>query len=75
MEEGDIIEIDIPRRVLRVNLSEAQLAERRRLAEAKGAAAWKPATRKRKVSKALEAYAALATSAARGAVRDVSRIQ
>jgi len=75
VEEGDIIEIDIPKRLLRVNLSEAQLAVRRRLAEAKGAAAWKPATRKRKVSKALEAYAALATSAARGAVRDVSRIQ
>jgi dihydroxy-acid dehydratase len=75
VEEGDIIEIDIPKRLLRVNLSEAQLAERRRLVEAKGAAAWKPATRERKVSKALQAYAALTTSAARGAVRDVSRIQ
>jgi dihydroxy-acid dehydratase len=61
--------------LLRVNLSEAQLVERRRLAEAKGSAAWMPATRKRKISKALQAYAALATSAARGAVRDVSRIQ
>jgi dihydroxy-acid dehydratase len=75
VEEGDIIEIDIPKRLLRVNLSEAQLVERRRLAEAKGSAAWMPATRKRKISKALQAYAALATSAARGAVRDVSRIQ
>jgi dihydroxy-acid dehydratase len=43
--------------------------------EAKGAAAWKPATRNRKVSQALQAYAAMTTSAARGAVRDVSRIQ
>jgi dihydroxy-acid dehydratase len=43
--------------------------------EAKGAAAWKPATRNRKVSQALQAYAAMTTSASRGAVRDVSRIQ
>jgi dihydroxy-acid dehydratase len=43
--------------------------------EAKGSAAWKPATRKRKISKALQAYAALTTSAARGAVRDLSQIQ
>ena len=41
---------------------------------AKGDAAWRPAARKRKVSTALKAYAALATSAARGAVRDVSRV-
>ena len=75
VEEGDIIEIDIPKRLLRVNLSDSELAGRRKAVEAKGAAAWKPDKRKRKVSKALEAYAALATSAARGAVRDVSRIQ
>jgi hypothetical protein len=43
--------------------------------EAKGVAAWKPLARDRKVSKALQAYAALATSAARGAVRDVTQIQ
>jgi len=73
--EGDPIEIDIPKRVLRVNLSDAVLAERRKAAEAKGAAAWKPATRARKVSKALQAYAAMTTSAARGAVRDVSRLE
>ena len=44
-------------------------------AKSKGPAAWKPATRTRKVSQALQAYAALTTSASRGAVRDVSRIQ
>jgi dihydroxy-acid dehydratase len=43
--------------------------------EAKGSAAWKPAVRRRKISKALQAYAALTTSAARGAVRDLSQIQ
>jgi dihydroxy-acid dehydratase len=43
--------------------------------EAKGPAAWKPVSRKRKISKALQAYAALTTSAARGAVRDLAQIQ
>jgi dihydroxy-acid dehydratase len=75
VEEGDIIEIDIPKRVLRVKLSDEELAKRRSAMEARGAAAWKPANRTRKISKALQAYAALATSASRGAVRDVSRIQ
>jgi dihydroxy-acid dehydratase len=75
VEEGDTIEIDIPRRILRVALSDEQLHARRKAVEAKGAAAWKPATRNRKVSQALQAYAAMTTSASRGAVRDVSRIQ
>ena len=75
MEEGDVIEIDIPKRVLRVNLSDAELANRRKIMEAKDANAWKPAARDRKVSKALQAYAAMTTSAARGAVRDVGQIQ
>jgi dihydroxy-acid dehydratase len=75
VEEGDTIEIDIPRRILRAALSDEQLHARRKTVEAKGAAAWKPATRNRKVSQALQAYAAMTTSAARGAVRDVSRIQ
>jgi dihydroxy-acid dehydratase len=43
--------------------------------ESKGAAAWKPAARDRKVSQALQAYAAMTTSASRGAVRDVTKIQ
>ena len=75
VEEGDIIEIDIPKRALRVNVSDAKLASRRMVMEGKGAAAWKPAARNRKISKALEAYASMATSAARGAVRDVGQIQ
>lgn len=74
VEEGDKIEIDIPKRVLRVCLSDEVLAQRRKVMEAKGSNAWKPGARERKVSKALQAYAALATSAARGAVRDVSQI-
>jgi dihydroxy-acid dehydratase len=75
VEEGDTIEIDIPKRILRVALSDQDLAARRKKMEAKGAAAWKPAARDRKVSKALEAYAAMTTSAAQGAVRDVSQLQ
>jgi dihydroxy-acid dehydratase len=75
VEEGDLIEIDIPKRVLRVALSDAEIVNRRKAEEAKGAAAWKPAKRDRKVSKALQAYAASTTSASRGAVRDVTQIQ
>jgi dihydroxy-acid dehydratase len=75
VEEGDAIEIDIPNRVLRVAVSGEVLAARRAAMEAKGAAAFKPAARQRKVSKALQAYAAMTTSASRGAVRDVAQIQ
>jgi dihydroxy-acid dehydratase len=74
VEEGDTIEIDIPKRVLRVAISDELLASRRRTMEAKGAKAYKPAKRERHVSQALKAYAAMATSAARGAVRDVNQI-
>jgi dihydroxy-acid dehydratase len=75
VEEGDSIEIDIPNRTIRVALSDEQLAERRRDMEEKGTQAWKPAARERKVSAALRAYAALTTSASRGAVRDVSQLE
>ncbi|WP_374254603.1 dihydroxy-acid dehydratase [Xanthobacter sp.] len=75
VEEGDTIEIDIPNRIIRVAVSDEVLAERRAKMEAKGAAAWKPENRKRVVSQALQAYAALTTSAARGAVRDVNNIR
>jgi len=75
VEEGDRIEIDIPRRVLRVDVSDTELAKRRNAMEEKGSAAWKPAVRDRKVSPALEAYAAMTTSAHRGAVRDLKQIQ
>jgi dihydroxy-acid dehydratase len=74
VQEGDRIEIDIPKRVLRVSLSDEEIAKRRKAMQAKGLGAWKPGPRERKVSKALQAYAAMATSAARGAVRDVNQI-
>jgi dihydroxy-acid dehydratase len=75
VEEGDRIEIDIPKRMIRVDVSDAMLAERRAAMEAKGIDAWSPGPRPRKVSQALLAYAALTTSAARGAVRDVSQLR
>ena len=73
VEEGDTIKIDIPNRTINVDLSEEQLAERRAAMEAKGDMAWKPVKdRPRKVTAALKAYAKMATSADRGAVRDLS---
>jgi len=74
LEEGDIIEIDIPNRILRAALSVETLAARRLAMEALGENAWKP-NRTRVVSQALQAYAALTTSAARGAVRDVTQLK
>ncbi|ALV29439.1 dihydroxy-acid dehydratase [Pannonibacter phragmitetus] len=75
VEHGDPIVIDIPNRIIRVDVSDEVLAERRAKMEAKGADAWKPEKpRTRKVSAALKAYAALTTSAARGAVRDVDQL-
>jgi len=69
VQDGDRIEIDIPNRKIHLAVDEAELARRRAAMEAKGSDAWKPAKRSRKVSTALKAYAAMATSAARGAVR------
>jgi dihydroxy-acid dehydratase len=73
VEDGDLIEIDIPSRTVNLKVADDVLAARRAAMEAKGAAAWKPGHRERKVSTALRAYAAFATSAARGAVRDVDQ--
>jgi dihydroxy-acid dehydratase len=73
IESGDIVAIDIPGRTIGVELSDATLGERRKRMEAKGAAAWKPATRKRVISQALQAYALFAQSADKGAVRDLGR--
>jgi dihydroxy-acid dehydratase len=70
VEEGDRIQIDIPNRAIRLDVTDAELARRRDAMQARGAAAWKPASRQRTVSKALLAYAAMATSASRGAVRE-----
>jgi dihydroxy-acid dehydratase len=76
VQDGDIIEIDIPNRSLKLAVADEILAIRRSAMEAKGNAAWQPAEpRKRQVSTALRAYAAMATSAARGAVRDVSAMR
>jgi len=71
VEEGDRIKIDIPSRSLSLLVDDAVLARRREAMLARKADAWKPAKRSRKVSMALKAYAALTTSAARGAVRIV----
>ncbi len=72
VEAGDRIAIDIPSRSIQLLVSDEELSKRRAAMEAKGKDAWKPAKpRKRNVSTALRAYAAFATSAARGAVREV----
>ncbi|QYM72082.1 dihydroxy-acid dehydratase [Pseudochrobactrum sp. Wa41.01b-1] len=72
VEEGDLIEIDIPNRKIHLAVDDAVLVKRSAEMEAKGIAAWKPTeVRKRKVTTALRAYAAMATSAAKGAVRHV----
>jgi dihydroxy-acid dehydratase len=75
IQEGDRIEIDIPKRSIRLAVSDATLANRREAMHAKGERAWHPAARKRKISVALQAYSALATSASRGAVRDLEGLK
>ena len=75
VEEGDTIEIDIPNRTIHLAVSDETLAQRRAAMEAKGANAWKPVKRERFVSEALRAYAAMTTSAAKGAVRDVTQVE
>ena len=72
VQPGDRIEIDIPARTIRLDVSEEEIARRRASQSAQG---WKPALpRQRKVSTALKAYAALVTSADQGAVRDLARL-
>jgi len=75
VEEGDTIDIDIPNRKISLQISDNEMQTRREAMQAKGNSAWKPAPRPRNVSQALRAYAAMATSAAKGAVRDVSQIE
>jgi dihydroxy-acid dehydratase len=72
---GDPIVIDIPNRIIRLDLDDAVLAARHEEMVERGKKAWKPFGRKRNVSPALRAYAALTTNAARGAVRDVSQVE
>jgi len=75
VEQGDIITIDIPNRSINVEVSDDVLAQRRVAMEAKGKDAWQPVKeRPRKVTPALKAFAKMATSADRGAVRDVSQL-
>jgi dihydroxy-acid dehydratase len=75
IEDGDTIEISIPDRTIRVAVSDEELAHRRTRQDARGTDAWSPAApRARAVSSALRAYAAMTTSADRGAVRDVSQL-
>ncbi|MCP3913284.1 MAG: dihydroxy-acid dehydratase [Actinomycetia bacterium] len=74
IENGDIIDIDIPSRTIDVRLSDTEIATRRAAMEATGPDAWRPGARTRQVSAALKAYAAMTTSADRGAVRDVSQL-
>jgi dihydroxy-acid dehydratase len=71
VQEGDVLEIDVPQRILRAAVSTVELRARRTRMEALGDEAWKPGPRRRRVSRALEAYAAMTTSASRGAVRDL----
>jgi len=75
VNDGDVIEIDIPQRRIHLAVSDEVLAQRRARMQAQGAHAWQPVLRARVVSQALRAYAALATSADRGAVRDLGQLR
>ena len=75
VETGDTIAIDIPARTIDLVISEDELAHRRAAMEANGDAAWQPVEkRERRVTPALQAYAAMTTSASKGAIRDVSQV-
>jgi len=69
IREGDLISIDIPSRTIELEINDQEMAKRREEEAAKGKAAFKPQGRTRKVSKALRAYALMAASADKGAVR------
>jgi len=71
IKNGDIIEINIPERTIQVKLTDAELETRRKEEEARGAKAFTPPFRQRTISKALQAYAKMAASADKGAVRIV----
>ncbi len=74
VRDGDTVSIDIPNRTISLDVSDATLSDRRSQEEARGEAAYTPVDRERQVSQALRAYAALTTSAARGAVRDLDQL-
>ena len=75
VENGDRIQIDIVARRLHLDVAPEEIEHRRQLMLEKGSDAWRPQTRQRRVSPALQAYAALTTSAARGAIRDVDNLR
>lgn len=76
IEQGDMIEIDIPNRTINVAISDADLAARREAMNARPDGGWKPVEkRERIVSRSLEAYGLMATSADKGAVRDISNLK
>jgi len=75
LEEDDIVAIDIPGRKISLQVPDDILEQRRVDMVAKGNQAWQPADRERQVSRALQAYAATTTSAARGAVRDLEQLR
>ena len=74
VETGDTIEIDIPNRRIHLAVTDEELAKRKTTMCARGDKAWQPVNRQREVSQALKAYALFATSADRGAVRDISQV-
>ena len=75
IEENDQIEIDIPNRTINLMVDDATLAQRKNKMNSKGKDAWKPKPRTRKVSQALRAYALMTTSADKGAIRDISKLE
>jgi len=74
LEEGDLVAIDIPSRKISMQVADDVLQQRQVAMVAKGKRAWQPKDRQRQVSRALQAYAAMTTSAARGAVRDLDQL-
>lgn len=74
VEEGDIVSINIPTREISLKVDDKTLSARRDAQNARGDKAWTPQDRQRQVSFALRAYASLATSADKGAVRDKSKL-
>jgi dihydroxy-acid dehydratase len=75
VRDGDVIEIDIPNRSINVVLTDAEFAQRRVEEEERGGEAWTAHDRERQLTQALQAYAAMTTSADRGAVRDISQLR
>ncbi|MBS1836558.1 MAG: dihydroxy-acid dehydratase [Actinobacteria bacterium] len=74
VRDGDRVEIDIPARSIHLAVDDAELARRHEQELERGSAAWTPLHRDRRISTALQVYAAFTTSAARGAVRDLAQV-